>query len=256
MISVLQRLGPIERLHLPALWALVVVWCASCTPASVAPPPPFVAFTTSSVRLDLLEDRAQSWRLEPPVAELRGLRLLYDTPLPAGPTLSVVRSVLRSNPRLDPFDALTLASKAIGDARGEQIDYGFFCATLLQESAFSPDALSGAGAVGIAQFTLDTADAEGVDPFDWADAMRGSAQLLGRYLRAYQGVYPDRYAATLAAYNAGPGAVEYYHGIPPYPETRAYVADIYDRWSRIVRDARPFRRTEPSRKPGRASTHR
>jgi hypothetical protein len=42
---------------------------------------------------------------------------------------------------------------------------------------------------------------------------------------------------TLAAYNAGPGTVAYYHGIPPYAETRGYVADIYDRWARLLRDA-------------------
>jgi soluble lytic murein transglycosylase-like protein len=191
----------------------------------------------------LLEDRAQSWRIAPITAELRGLRLLYDTPLPAGPTLAVVRSIVRSNHRLDPFDALVLATYAVGFAREHRMDPAFFCATLLQESAFNPDAVSAAGAVGIAQFTLDTADGEGVDPFDWADAMRGSARLLGRYVRAYDGVYADPYATALAAYNAGPGTVAYYHGMPPYPETKDYVADIYDRWSRILRDANGVRKS-------------
>jgi soluble lytic murein transglycosylase-like protein len=172
------------------------------------------------------------------------MRLLYDTPVPGGPTLAVVRSIVRSNHRLDPFDALVLATYAIDAAREHGMDYGFFCATLLQESAFAPDALSRAGAVGIAQFTLDTADDEGVDPFDWADAVRGSARLLGRYVNAYDGTYPDPYATALAAYNAGPGTVAYYHGMPPYPETIEYVADIYDRWSRIVRDATGLRRAK------------
>ena len=126
--------------------------------------------------------------------------------------------------------------RAAAAGRREGLDPDFFTATLLQESAFDPGALSAAGAVGIAQFTLPTAAAEGVDPFDWSAAIDGSARLLGRYVRAYTGQYADPYGAALAAYNAGPGAVAAYHGVPPYPETRAYIADIYDRWSRIVRD--------------------
>jgi len=162
---------------------------------------------------------------------------LYDAHVPARPTLAVTRSILRSNPRLAPTDALLLATAAVACARDEGLDYGFFAATLLQESAFDPRALSGAGAVGIAQFTLETADAYGVDPFEPFGAMCGSARLLGGYRRAYEGLYPDPYAAALAAYDAGPGAVERYHGMPPYDETRLYVTLVYDRWARIVRDA-------------------
>ncbi len=230
-------LGLSERLYLPALLAAATWLCASC--ADPAPPPSRapLAFDAGRVQLTLLEDRAQSWRLPLPASELRGLRLLYDTPLSAGPTLGAVHWIVRSNHRLDPFDALQLATAAVARARERGLDPGFFCATLLQESAFAPDAMSPAGAVGIAQFTLDTADGEGVDPFDWSDAMRGSANLLARYVQAYDGVYPDPYAAALAAYNAGPGAVDRYHGVPPYAETRAYVADIYDRWARIERDS-------------------
>ncbi|MDQ2858924.1 MAG: transglycosylase SLT domain-containing protein [Candidatus Eremiobacteraeota bacterium] len=190
-----------------------------------------------AARIDLTEERVESWRLPLPAAELRGLRLLYDTPIPSTASLAVVRSVVRANHRLDPFDALVLATRAVEIAREHSLAYGFFCGTLLQESAFAPDALSAAGAVGIGQFTLDTAQAWGIDPFDWRDAMRGSAALLGSYVHRYDGVYADPYAAALAAYNAGPGTVAYYRGVPPYPETREYIGDIYDRWSRIARDA-------------------
>ena len=188
------------------------------------------------VQSDFLETSVLSWHLPPAVDSLRGMRLLYDASVPARPALAVTRSILRSNPRLAPEEALELATAAIARARAEGLDHGFFAATLLQESAFDPRAISPAGAVGIAQFTLDTADAYGVDPFDPLDAMRGSARLLGDYLRTYAGRYPDPYAATLAAYNAGPGTVAYYHGVPPYPETKEYVTLVYDRWSRIVRD--------------------
>ena len=143
---------------------------------------------------------------------------------------------------MDPFDALVFAVRADALARHHGLDPHFFAAVLLQESSFSPDAFSPAGAVGIAQFTLDTAEDEGVDPFDWAAAMGGSAALLGRYVSAYDGVYPDPYAAALAAYNAGPGTVASYHGVPPYAETLNYIDDIYDRWARIERDATGLRR--------------
>lgn len=233
------RFGPSARAYLPALVALVVVLTACDNRSPVmneeTGKPVLPADTT------LLQDRVLSWRIPLQAAEVRGLRILYDTPLRGGPTLAVVRSVVRSNHRLDPFDALIFATAAARIARAHRLDYGFFCATLLQESAFAPDALSGAGAVGIAQFTLATAQDYGVDPFDWQSAMEGSARLLGGYVNAYDGAYPDPYAAALAAYNAGPGTVAYYKGVPPYLETRTYIGDIYDRWSRIVHDTGSLR---------------
>ncbi len=235
-----NRFGPSVRAHLPAFFVLSAA-LAGC----VAPPPAMDANEKHPIfpaDTTVLEDRALSWHVPPAAAGIRGIRLLYDTPLSHGPTLAVVRSIVRSNHRLDPFDALVFATTAVRIAREHKLDYGFFCGTLLQESAFDPDARSSAGAVGIGQFTLATASDYGIDPFDWRDAMEGSASLLGRYVRAYDGVYSDPYAAALAAYNAGPGTVAYYKGVPPYPETRAYIGDIEDRWSRIVRDAgRPRR---------------
>ncbi len=55
-----------------------------------------------------------------------------------------------------------------------------------------------------------------------------------QYVRAYDGRFSNPYAAALAAYNAGPGAVDEYHGIPPYAETREYINDIVDRWAKIA----------------------
>ncbi len=222
-------------MSLPAIIGLYAALAGCAGAPAPAQIPVRGPFATAS--LPVLEDRVRSWHLPRRDDELRGLRLLYDTPVPGGITLAIVRSATRANHRLDPFDALILATHAVGVAGDHHLDPGFFGATLLQESGFDPEALSGAGAVGIAQFTLDTASDVGVDPFDWADAMAGSGQLLGRYVAAYDGLYPDPYAATLAAYNAGPGTVAYYHGVPPYAETRGYIADIYDRWSRLLRDA-------------------
>jgi hypothetical protein len=222
--------GPTRRPYLPAVLALLLqplFWGAGANAAPLG----------GKVTLTVLEDRVKSWREPLADDELRGLRLLFDTPIPGGPTLGVLRWVVRSNHRLDPFDALVMTTRAIAVAHEHHLPYGFFCATLLQESGFDPEALSPAGAVGIGQFTLDTAADEGVDPFDWEDSVRGSGRLIGRYVAYYDGLYPDPYAATLAAYDAGPGTVSYYHGVPPYAETREYISDVYDRWARILRDA-------------------
>ena len=150
----------------------------------------------------------------------------------------MARSIERSNERISAFDALVLADRAVNAADAQHLNPEFFCATLLQESGFDPNALSSAGAVGIAQFTLETAASYGIDPFDPRDAIDGSSALLAQYVRDYTGRYGDPYAAALAAYNAGPGAVARYHGVPPYAETQEYISDIYYRWARILNDER------------------
>ncbi len=94
-------------------------------------------------------------------------------------------------------------------------------ALLHQESGFNPHAVSGAGAIGIAQFMPGTAAGLGIDPSNPQQAINGAAQLIGRYTRQF-----GSYADALAAYNAGPGAVQRYGGVPPYGETQAYVANI------------------------------
>lgn len=190
-------------------------------------------------RIPTVANVALSWQRPTYAQTLLGARLLRDGVPFSRLDLAVAESVQRDNLRLRPLAALDLVDEAIAAARVNGLDPEFFCATLLQESAFDPGALSSAGAVGIAQFTLATAASVHVDPFDPRDAIRGSAALLVSYVRAYSGIYPDPYAVALAAYNAGPGAVRRYHGIPPYPETREYIDDIYDRWARILGDETP-----------------
>jgi peptidoglycan DL-endopeptidase CwlO len=90
-----------------------------------------------------------------------------------------------------------------------------------QESNFDTGAVSSAGAEGLMQLMPQTAASLGVDPMDPAQAVDGAAQLLSGYLRQYGSV-----PLALAAYNAGPGAVAEYGGVPPYPETESYVSSI------------------------------
>jgi soluble lytic murein transglycosylase-like protein len=102
------------------------------------------------------------------------------------------------------------------------VSAGLLAAQLMAESGFNPLAVSPAGARGIAQFMPATAAAYGLrDPFDAAAAIDAQAHLMSDLLRQFGEV-----ALALAAYNAGPAPVSACRCVPPYPETRAYVARI------------------------------
>ena len=102
------------------------------------------------------------------------------------------------------------------------VSAALLAAQLYAESDFNPFATSTVGAQGIAQFMPETARAMGLaDPFDAAAAIDAQARLMRDLLRRFAAV-----PLALAAYNAGPGPVAASGCVPPYPETRGYVARI------------------------------
>lgn len=111
-------------------------------------------------------------------------------------------------------------------ARRHALDPELVRAVVAVESGFHPGAVSNKGAQGLMQLMPATARSLGVkDAFDPADNLDGGS----RHLRALIDRYGGDVKRALAAYNAGVGAVARHGGIPPYPETRAYVAKVLAR---------------------------
>lgn len=103
-----------------------------------------------------------------------------------------------------------------------EIPADLFLRLVQQESGWNATALSPKGAIGLAQLMPDTARQLGVDPHDPMANLEGGARYLRMQYQAF-GSWP----LALAAYNAGPGAVQQYGSIPPYAETQGYVQAIW-----------------------------
>lgn len=103
------------------------------------------------------------------------------------------------------------------------LDPALLAGVVKQESNFNPNAQSGVGAKGLTQLMDATARGLGVtNSFDPAQSLDGGAKFLSGLLKQFHG---DP-SLALAAYNAGPGAVQKYGGIPPYQETQRYVPQV------------------------------
>ncbi len=108
-------------------------------------------------------------------------------------------------------------------AISQGVDPALALAVANQESGFNPLAVSPKGAAGVFQLMPATAASLGVsDSFDVTQNINGGVSLLAQLNQQFAGNVP----LVLAAYNAGPGAVNQAGGIPPYPETQNYVASI------------------------------
>jgi len=135
--------------------------------------------------------------------------------------------VTRSNtPPVTPSDTsgpIPYLSEITSAAKKYGVDPALLAGLVKAESNFNPRAQSGVGAKGLTQLMDATARGLGVgDSFDVRQSLDGGARFLGGLLKQFHG---DE-SLALAAYNAGPGAVQKYGGIPPYQETQRYVPKV------------------------------
>lgn len=145
----------------------------------------------------------------------------------SGPVTIGVNGDLTTNPlqprdiEIDP-NTTDLRQLAREIATKHGLDPDLFESLVEAESNFNPKVVSSAGAQGLTQLMPGTADGLGVsDPFDPYQNLDGGARYLAKQLKRFKTV-----ELALAAYNAGPGNVNKYGGIPPFKETQNYVKKI------------------------------
>ncbi|MCE1245863.1 MAG: lytic transglycosylase domain-containing protein [Firmicutes bacterium] len=134
----------------------------------------------------------------------------------------LVHRIYMHNPNYSVSDIKKIAASILDYSEKCGLDPLLLTALLNIESAFDVDAVSSSGAIGLGQLMPFTARNLGVNPMDPAQNVGGAAIYLSRQLKKWKDT-KDPAALALASYNAGPGAVERYNGIPPYSETQNYV---------------------------------
>jgi soluble lytic murein transglycosylase-like protein len=156
--------------------------------------------------------------------EIASIETMPDPPKPPPPPAPSVSIPVNGTPTAAEMRELMVRAGAEHD-----IDVELLASVIKTESNFHVDAVSRTGARGLMQLMPATAHQLGVQDVTRADQnIAGGTAYLDSLLKRYK----DNLALALAAYNAGPGTVAKYHGIPPYRETRAYVSRVMNEFYR------------------------
>ena len=137
------------------------------------------------------------------------------------------------NPHLQMHQSLAFAHSLVADAERSNLDPRLIVALVTVESHWRPNAMSRVGARGLGQLMPGTAATLGVNAWDPTQNIRGAATYLRAMLDHFAGRGDNTMRYAIGAYNAGPKAVDRYHGIPPYRETQNYVRKVFAAWSKL-----------------------
>ncbi|HEX3876557.1 MAG TPA: lytic transglycosylase domain-containing protein [Bryobacteraceae bacterium] len=121
-------------------------------------------------------------------------------------------------------------------AAKHKVSAAFVQSIVAAESNFNPAAISPKGAIGLMQLMPETAQEYGIDPLIPEQNIDGGTRYLSVLIHHYQRSSRDWMRRTIAAYNAGPGMVDKYRGIPPFRETRTYVARVLSYFKRFQKE--------------------
>ena len=178
------------------------------------------------------DDNYQEFKPE----EITGIEKVPDPPQMANPILTEnssrtpkeTRKEARLDEKLSPGDLHEMLAKASNEYN---LDVDLLASIVKAESGGNAHAVSSAGAQGLMQLMPGTATDMGVnDRFEPRQNVHGGTAYLNKLLIQYK----ENLVKALAAYNAGPEAVDKYHGIPPYHETQVYVARVIHEFNRRV----------------------
>jgi soluble lytic murein transglycosylase-like protein len=146
--------------------------------------------------------------------------------------------IRRRNPRVNASEARRIAQGVIGFSLRYGVDARLIMAMVLVESGFDPGATSPKGAMGLGQLMPGTARGLGVsNAYDSIENLNGTVRLVRGHLERYHAKTGDEYRAlvlSLAAYNAGSGAVRRHGGVPPFRETQNYIRRVIDAYRQMV----------------------
>jgi hypothetical protein len=149
------------------------------------------------------------------------------------PVESSYAAVLRHiNPHLPLAQARAYAASIVKDATKTHIDPRFLMSIVTVESHWEANAISRVGARGLGQLMPHTAAVLGVNPRVPSENLRGTANYLQKLMATFAG-HKNAMQLAIAGYNAGPKAVEKYHGVPPYAETQTYVVRVLHIWDAL-----------------------
>ncbi len=174
----------------------------------------------------LLATGLWGWPLAPALGQVMVIGPGGNTAIYKGPVVASAEGIHSlagsAGPAKVPFP---VAAAIQNSATRHALSQALIAAVAWQESRMRQEAVSPKGARGVMQLMPATAQGLQVDPGKLSANVDGGAAYLAQMLDRFDGDI----IKTLAAYNAGPEAVERYHGVPPYPETQAYVSAVLNR---------------------------